>query len=29
LLGGSNYKTNIWTRGFAIAFVFAVAVFET
>jgi hypothetical protein len=29
LLGGSNYKNNIWTRGFTIAFVFAVAVFET
>jgi hypothetical protein len=29
LLGGSNYKNNIWTRGFAIAFVFAIAVFKT
>jgi hypothetical protein len=29
LLGGSKHKNNIWTRGFAIAFVFAVAVFET
>jgi hypothetical protein len=29
LLGGPNYKNNIWTRGFAIAFVFAVAVFKT
>jgi hypothetical protein len=28
-LGGSNYENNIWTRGFAIAFVFAVSVFET
>ncbi len=29
LLGGSNYKNNIWTRGFAIAFVLTVAMFET
>jgi hypothetical protein len=28
-LGGSNYKNNIWTRGFAIIFVFTIAVFET
>ena len=28
-MGGSNYKNNIWVRGFAIAFVFTVAVFET
>jgi hypothetical protein len=29
LLGWCNYKNNIWTRGFAIAFVFAIAVFKT
>ncbi len=28
-MGGSNYKNNIWTRGFAIVFVFAAAVFKT
>ncbi len=28
-IGGSNYKNNIWARGFAIAFVFAIAVFKT
>ncbi len=29
MLGGSKYENNIWMRGFTIAFVFAVAVFET
>ncbi len=29
MLGWCNYKINIWTRGFAIAFVFAIAVFKT
>ena len=29
MLGGFNYKINIWTSGFAIAFVFAIAVYET
>ncbi len=28
-MGGANYKNNIWTRGFAIAFVFLNAVFGT